>query len=156
MMPPLQSASAAGASSAGASSAWVKYDSIGLSPPPHLQAHQQPEQRPVAYNHPAHIAATHQPPQLGSSLRQVGQSWHIVTQPVSSLPPQPVLRVVSHEQRAARATSARLATHAHVGPHVGPGSGAPLNFMISKMRGAMDRLERLDSDDSDDGGGRRW
>ena len=40
----------------------------------------------------------------------------------------------------------------HVGPHVGPGSGAPLNLMISRMRGTLERLETYkdDSDTDDD------
>ena len=38
----------------------------------------------------------------------------------------------------------------HVGPHVGPGSGSGVNYCISKMRGALEKLDTLDdSSDTD-------
>lgn len=83
-------------------------------------------------------------------MRQVGQSWHVVSKPVT-FPPASALREISQEQKAAHAATARLALQSNVGPHAGPGSGAPLNFMISKMRGTLERLENIASDeDSDD------
>ena len=52
------------------------------------------------------------------------------------------------EPLAVRMATNRLAMNTQVGPHHGPGSGAPLNYLISKMRGAVEKLE-LWQDDSD-------
>ena len=147
----LASARAAGASAAGASGLWTKYADVSMTALVIPQAHRVTCEPRLAYNDPAYLAQSQPQPQLGASLRQVGHSFHLVTKAVSSPPPQPALRTVTHERQAARAAGARLSNHAHVGPHSGPGSGAPLNFMISRMRGTLERLERLDSDGESDG-----
>ena len=152
---PLSWATSEGASSVSASAMWETLDtdqefvrraqSPPTLPPPPPPPRPQPR---VPYNDPAYLATQRQP-QLAASLRQVGTECHIVHIPVSSNPPRHILRYVRPDQQAVFATGARLAQNSLVGPHVGPGSGAPLNFMISRMRGTLEKLDRLDSDDSD-------
>ena len=60
------------------------------------------------------------------------------------------VRPVSAEAQATRQTEFRLAHQSHVGPHHGPGSGAPLNFMISKMKGTLERLETFEDESASD------
>ena len=65
------------------------------------------------------------------------------------------VRMVTSEEMAARAAEKRIAMQSHVGPHVGPGSGAPLGFLISRMKTQLERLEdtytdKADSDDESD------
>lgn len=151
---PLSWATSEGASSVSASAMWETLDtdqefvrraqSPPTLPPPPPPPPPQPR---VPYNDPAYLATQRQP-QLAASLRQVGTECHIVHIPVSSDPPRHILRYVRPDQQAVFATGARLAQNSLVGPHVGPGSGAPLNFMISRMRGTLEKLDRLDSDDS--------
>ena len=75
--------------------------------------------------------------------------------PSSSLVLQPRrVKSVTFEAAAGIAAERRIALQAHVGPHVGPGSGAPLNYMISRMKSRLEGLEdaygdKPDTDDED-------
>jgi hypothetical protein len=60
-------------------------------------------------------------------------------------------RLSRKEPPAVRAATNKLAMSAAIEPHHGPGSGAPLNFLISRMRTGLERLE-LWKDDSDTDG----
>jgi hypothetical protein len=132
MSRPLCWATSEGASSVSASAMWETLDtdqefvrraqSPPTLPPPPPPPPPQPR---VPYNDPAYLATQRQP-QLAASLRQVGTECHIVHIPVSSDPPRHILRYVRPDQQAVFATGARLAQNSLVGPHVGPGSGAPL------------------------------
>ena len=65
---------------------------------------------------------------------------------------QPLIR---SEEAAVRKTEERIAANfSHVGPHAGAGSGAGLNYCISRLKGRLERLETWrdgpDTDDSDE------
>ena len=51
-----------------------------------------------------------------------------------------------------RAALEKIARNAHLSPHQGPGSGANLQFLISKMRGTVEKLTlwKDDTDTSDE------
>ena len=59
--------------------------------------------------------------------------------------------LVRDEPLAVRAAEERIACISHVGPHVGPGSGAGLNYTISRLRSQLERLETWrDGPDTDE------
>lgn len=59
--------------------------------------------------------------------------------------------LVRDEAPAVRAAEERIARISHVGPHYGPGSGAGLNFCISRLRSRLERLDTWrDNPDTDD------
>lgn len=59
--------------------------------------------------------------------------------------------LIRDEPLAVRAAEERIACNTHVGPHFGPGSGAGLNYNISRMRSQLERLETWkDGPDTDD------
>ena len=126
----LAAASASGAARRGCSSAWTKYSS---APSSHgrVTGAVDCQSRAVSFALPTPTAS-----QPSSAI-------------VSHVPRR--TRSVSVEEEATRAAEFRLAKQGHVGPHHGPGSGAPLNFMISKMRSSLERLETFrDQEDSDE------
>jgi hypothetical protein len=87
-------------------------------------------------------------PTMRAASTIVGRAHYTIDQPRDRS-----LRKVSIESKAARAAEFRIATQSHVGPHRGPGSGADLGFMISRMHSRLEKLEtwRDNSDTDSDG-----
>ena len=141
----------------------------------------QNEARPLVQVPQSSMATLHSASASGASARSCSALWAkcALTVPTSSsasshaapstaiaLPQRPptttalsttVLRprprtLVRDEDAAVRAAEERIACMSHVGPHAGPGSGAGLNYTISKLRGRLERLEtwRDGFDTSDD------
>lgn len=71
----------------------------------------------------------------------------------TALAQRPMRRLVREEPVAVRAAESRIACYTHVGPHFGPGSGAGVNFCISRMKGQLERLDtwKDGKDTSDEG-----
>ena len=118
----LPSASSTVASSVGISSIWQQYAS-----PKQTQTLQQP------------------------TLLESARPIHLISRkPIVKQNAPSDDRAMTPEELAARAATNRLAVQSNVGPHTGPGSGAPLNLMISRMRGTLEKLDSYsDSDESE-------
>ena len=77
-------------------------------------------------------------------------SPHLTKSNVVALKPHIGHTLVRDDRVAAHRAEERIAMNAHVGPHSGVGSGAGLNYCISKLRGALEKLDSFDDQDTDE------